>query len=97
MKFDERMWTSVREYYLDILKKIFHETLLKARAENGLTQAKMAEILAMDERSYVYLEHGKTCCGALTLSLFLIYCCNDAGGFLDELRKAYEKGFDSVA
>lgn len=89
--------TSVREYYLDILKKIFHKTLLKTRAENGLTQAKMAEILAMDERSYVYLEHGKTCCGALTLSLFLIYCCSDAGGFLDELRKAYEKGFDSVA
>ena len=50
----------------------------------------MAECLMMDERSYIELDHGKSCCSALTLALFLIYCCEDPLIFLHELRSIFE-------
>ena len=89
--------TSLRKYYQDIFRRVFCENLMRTRAENGLTQAKMAEMLVMDDRSYIELDHGKSGCSALTLALYLIYCCADAGAFLRELREAFEKGADSVA
>jgi len=54
------------------------------------TQSKMAERLAMDERSYIDLDHEKTCCSAITLALFLVYICADVDAFLKELRCAFE-------
>jgi len=44
----------------------------------------------MDERSYIDLDHEKTCCSAITLALFLVYICADVDAFLKELRCAFE-------
>lgn len=87
----------MRKHYNDILRKIFCDNLVRTRVKNGLTQAKMAELLIMDDRSYIELDHGKNSCSALTLSLFLIYCCTDVNSFLKELRAAYEKEAENIA
>ena len=57
----------------------------------------MAKLLAMDERSYVYLDHGKTGCSSLTLVRFLIYCCDDPALFLSDLKVAFEQETNYVA
>ena len=79
----------MRNVLLGILKSYSHKAILQARSELGLTQAQVADRLSMDTRSYVYLEHGETCCSSLTLALFLIYC-PDPVKFLKELRTALQ-------
>ena len=80
----------MRKTIKDILKKEFHTYLVRFRDEQALTQADMARILEMDERSFVDLDHGKTCCSALTLALYLTYCCEDPLQFLEDFRTKYE-------
>lgn len=87
----------MRKLYRQILKRYFHNSLVYTREEMNLTQSQMAQVLAMDDRSYIDLDHGKSCCSALTLALFLIYCCRDPVNFLGELRNAFEKGTDAAA
>ena len=62
-----------------------------------MSQAQMAEKLAMDERSYIDLDHGKTCCSAVTLALFLIYVCDDVSKFLVGLKNALEANWNKAA
>lgn len=81
----------MRKVYLRVLRKFFYTRLVETRALQGLTQAEMAELLVMDSRSFIDLDHGKTCCSALTLALFLIYCCPDPIAFLADLRQELEK------
>lgn len=87
----------MRKQYQKILKSCFHSSLVKARETLELTQSQMAEKLAMDDRSYISLDHGKNCCSAITLALFLIYCCCDPLEFLGELRHAIETGTNKAA
>ena len=87
----------MRKAYHKVLKHCFNRVLVRTRAEQVLTQNQMAEKLAMDERSYIDLEHGKSCCSAVTLVLFLIYCCRDPLGFLEELKNAIEAQTDLAA
>lgn len=87
----------MRKAYRNILKHHFHNSLIRIRATKQLTQSQMAEKLFMDDRSYIDLEHGKTCCSAITLALFLVYICDNTTIFLEELRHAFEAGFDKVA
>ena len=75
----------------NILKTHFYNELTKTRTRLNYTQAKMADILVMDERSYVELDHGNSLCSALTLVLFLIYCCADVSEFLFSLKIAFEE------
>lgn len=56
----------------------------------GISQEEMADRLAMGSRGYAKLDQGQMCCSALTLSLFLIYICEDPLTFLKELRHALE-------
>ena len=63
----------MRKTYRNILKHYFYVNLVYTRTAKGLTQSEMAEKLAMDDRSYIDLDHGKTCCSAVTLALFLVY------------------------
>ena len=86
----------MRKQYNIILRRFFYEQLIHSRHERALTQAQMAGILSMDERSYVYLDHGKNSCSSLTLVLYLIYVCNDPLVFLESLRVAFE-GTDHAA
>lgn len=87
----------MRKLYQSILKRCFYNHLIHSRADLGLTQAEMAERLAMDERSYIELDHGKSCCSATTLALFLVYVCEDVYDFLEELRRAFDAGSDRAA
>lgn len=87
----------MRKTYRNILKECFNRILVRTRTEQLLTQSEMAERLAMDERSYIDLDHGKSCCSAVTLALFLIYCCCDPLGFLEELKNAIEAETDCAA
>jgi len=80
----------MRKHYHTILKSCFHSNLVRTRKANALTQSQMAELLAMDDRSYIELDHGRNCCSATTLALYLIYCCHDPWDFLGELKDAIE-------
>lgn len=81
----------MRKQYTQVLKTYFHQRLFRSRADLGITQEEMAHRLLMASRTYVDLDHGKTCCSALTLALFLIYICTDPLEFLEELRDAFER------
>lgn len=87
----------MRKICRDVLKHHFHIQLVHVRTANGMTQAEMAERLSMDDRSYIDLDHGRTCCSAVTLALFLVYVCEDVPGFLEELRDAFETAFRQAA
>lgn len=80
----------MRNQYRQVLKVFFHYRAFQARAELGITQEEMAHRLSMSSRTYVELEHGKTCCGAVTLALYLVYVCDDPDEFLEELKHAFE-------
>lgn len=87
----------MRKVYLAALKTFFHQRLTETRASRQMTQAQMAQQLEMDERSYVYLDHGQSSCSALTLALFLLYCCSDPLVFLRDLQLAFEEASDHAA
>ena len=87
----------IHRMYTFYLKTCFHQHLVCTRTEQGLTQSEMAERLAMDDRSYIDLDHGKSCCSAITLALFLVYVCNDVETFIGELRHAFEDELNRAA
>ena len=80
----------MRKNYTKVLKSYFHQKLFRSRVDLGITQEEMAHRLLMASRTYIDLDHGKTCCSALTLALFLIYIYDDPLEFLEELRNAFE-------
>ncbi|MBE6900784.1 MAG: hypothetical protein E7479_09050 [Ruminococcaceae bacterium] len=87
----------MRKLYQRALKNFFYNDLIKTRAKMKYTQSQMAALLIMDDRSYAELDHGNSCCSALTLVLYLIYCCNDPMAFLESLRKVLEATEDDAA
>ena len=87
----------MRKHYTKILKAIFHKSLSYQRIALGMSQEEMAHRLAMASRTYVDLDHGKTCCSGLTLALFLIHICPDPMKFLEELRHALEESDKKAA
>ena len=88
---------SSRTQCTQLLKACFSGELYLSRKSLKFTQAQMAQRLCMDERSYVNLEHGESCCGGLTLLLFLIYCCEDVPKFLETNKILIESALDWVA
>jgi DNA-binding XRE family transcriptional regulator len=95
--FDRIGERKMRRTYRNVLKNHFHVRLVQIRTTNSLTQSEMAERLSMDDRSYIDLDHGKTCCSAVTLALFLVYVCEDVHTFLEELRHAFNTAFNQAA
>lgn len=87
----------MRKLYQNILKVYFNQQLVQRRMELRLTQAEMSERLSMDERSYIDLDHGKTCCSAVTLALFIAFVCEDVIQFTEELRHAFNACKENVA
>lgn len=87
----------MRTQYSKVLKSFFHHKLFRSRLDLGLTQEEMAHRLAMACRTYVDLDHGKTCCSALTLAIYLIYICSEPITFLQELRHAFEDSSNKAA
>lgn len=80
----------MRQIYHEILKKKFYDQVVHTRDDKNMTQAEMAEKLAMADRSYIELDHGKFGCSAVTLALYLCYLCDDAQGFLEDLRNDFD-------
>ena len=87
----------MRKHYTKALKAFFHEKLFRRRCELGISQDEMAHRLSMASRTYVDLDHGKTNCSALTLSLFLIYVCEEPLAFLSELKSTFEEAANQAA
>lgn len=87
----------MRKRQREILKANFYTQLITTRAALKLTQSQMAEKLSMDDRSYIDLDHGKTCCSAITLARFLIFVCESPIKFLEGLRRAFEEADNKVA
>ena len=81
----------MKKAYTQTLKHYFRVQLIRTRGSLQLTQAKMARKLFVEDRSYSALESGESCCGALTLALFLVFCCADPTGFIEELREEFEE------
>lgn len=80
----------MKKLCLTAMKDFFRTQVILTRDRLCLTQAKMARKLFMEDRSYAALESGESGCGALTLALFLIYCCDDPILFLKKLRVALD-------
>ena len=87
----------MRKQQREILKGYFYSQLIATRSEKRLTHSEMAEQLAMDERSYIDLDHGKTCCSAITLARFLVYMCESPIQFLEGLRRVFDNNENKVA
>lgn len=87
---------SIRTQYTQLLKARFSSELYLYRKSKKLTQAQMAQYLCMDERSYIKLEHGQTCCSGLTLLLFLLYGCGDVAKFLVNTKVLIESTVDGA-
>lgn len=81
----------MRDQYRVILRNFFRAHLRRESERLNKTHAQMASMLAMDERSYLDLDHGKTCCSAVTLVLFLLYCREKPAAFIKGLRAAFER------
>ena len=79
----------MRDRYTRILKAQFWDRAIRS-------QEAMARHLLMATRTYADIERGKACCGALTLTLYLIYLCPDPMRFLSDLRSAMERERDAA-
>lgn len=66
-----------------LIKDYFRNELLKTRGAK--TQEEMAASLCMSVRAYSDLERGKSCCGLITLLLYLVRGCPDREAFLNGL------------
>lgn len=87
----------MRKVYERMLKTMFRKQIICKRKEMKLTQAQMSENLEMSVRSYCDLENGKYKCSAITLVLYLIYCCDDVNSFLNGLKSEFEKASEDAA
>lgn len=77
------MRNSCKQALLMVMSKRFKQARIRA----GLTQAKFAEKLLMDPRSYAALELGKSLCGTVTFVLYLAFFCEDVEAFAKELKQ----------
>ncbi len=86
----------MRNHCTALLKNQFRVYLIRSRQSAHINQEEMAHRLMMAGRSYAELEHGNSCCGAVTLVLFFLYMCPDPTEFLQEFRIALEKITDAA-
>lgn len=78
---------NVKEEFYDELKVLLSQRMRKERKELGMTQAKMAEALELDLRSYSNIENGKSLCSTTTFLLYLMKICPDINGLMAEIKK----------
>ena len=80
----------MRKLYTQKLRSQFQKHILLDRDRLGISQEEMAARLAMGPRSYISLEHGQSCCGGVTLLIYLLFICKDPESFLEEMRNVIE-------
>ncbi len=81
----------MKKRYLDSFKEIYAKNLMQERDNSNLTLQQMASKLHIDPRSYIEIDHGRSTGSALTLAMFLIYCCSDVNSFLETLKDEFDK------
>lgn len=80
-----------RQNYRKLLKDFLHNHFVKTRANLGLTLEEMAEILHMDPRSYIDLDHGKNLCGTITFVFYLINLCNNPEQLIKDIANLFDE------
>lgn len=73
------------------LKRYLKNELSVKRAELGLTQEQMAEVLNISLRSYSDLEHGKYCCSLSSFVYYVINCDVDKDKLFLEMAEILNK------
>lgn len=81
----------MRKRYERCLRTVFCRWVRNIRAELEITQQEMAAKLYLSGRSYADLESGASCCGTVTLVVFLTQLCEDPDRFLQEVREAVQE------
>jgi len=76
-----------KHIYQDKLKPFVQDKILQSAEQMHLNQEEIAELLAIDSRSYAYIKAGDTMCSASTLVMYLAKICPDPMGFLEQARE----------
>lgn len=81
--------------YTEPLRAFMSADFYATRKKLGLTQAQMAELLCIDWRSYIDLEHGKNLCCTRVFILYLMHCRRDYTQFMEEIIRILKEVGDS--
>lgn len=79
-----------------VIKEHLCKQISETRVKNKWTKKKMAEKLAMDDRSYADIEKGLSLCSAVTLIIYIIYVLEDNAqkvDLFDILRKKLDEAW----
>ena len=77
--------------YEDTLKKVLKISFRSTRAEMGITQAQMAELLHISTRAYAELEYGRSLCSTSVFIAYILNCKVDTKRLIEEIGRACEK------
>ena len=87
----------MREAIQKELKSYLSEVMKKTRKAKKLSQAKMAEILVMDVRSYADIENGNNLCGTITFIHYMLYIVEDINKSFEGIAVVIEKAKEHAA
>lgn len=77
--------------YAEPLRDFMSADFYATRKELGVTQEQMAELLHIDWRSYIDLEHGKSLCCTKVFVLYVRQFKSDPAQFFDELGEVLDQ------
>ena len=80
-----------------VIKENLRKRISETRVKNKWTKRKMAEMLAMDDRSYSDIEKGISACSTVTLIIFIIFVLEDGTQKDDLFKELREKIEDAWA
>lgn len=81
-----------------VIKENLRKQISETRVKNNWTKRKMAEMLAMDDRSYSDIEKGISACSTVTLIIFIIFVLEDStqkDDLFEDLRKKLEAAWEN--
>ncbi len=79
-----------------VIKENLRSKIFQTRVKNKWTKRRMAEMLAMDDRSYSDIEKGISSCSVVTLVIFIAFVLEDTAQkeeLFKELRESIEKAW----
>ena len=79
-----------------VIKENLRSKIFQTRVKNKWTKRRMAEMLAMDDRSYSDIENGISSCSVVTLVIFIAFVLEDSvqkEELFKELRESIEKAW----
>lgn len=87
----------MRDTIQKALKQYLARYMRETRKSQKLSQAKMAEILVMDVRSYADIENGNSLCGTVTFIHFMLYVVADIGKAFEGIAVVVQNAKDHAA